>query len=342
MKFSALIVASFATSAAAFSPAGLKSARTAFDLDATIADTVASLEGPGQVWGADGIAVGKEESDFKGFDNFGLFYARLQSSGVAATLAGPGPFTVFAPTDTAIQTYETMKGPVDASVLTYCIVPGAIASGAISSADLTTLSGAPLKYKRQFRKDFVNDAIVGEKTFGQFSDFPTDVQCDNGVIHSVGIMLAPDGAASVAYTTGPAVAAAAPAYAAPVAAAPVYAAPVAAAPVAAAPVASSVAATGDSMRGKYEGSVWDMAAKLDVYGEWNPATPRSAANFSPFETWEGNSPDCSGFFPGEGRYKDPARPDVSYAIMQAERVILDEMTANPKPGFTPGCAGCRT
>jgi hypothetical protein len=101
-------------------------------------------------------------------------------------------------------------------------------------------------------------------------------------------------------------------------------------------------APGDSMRGKYEGSVWDMAAKLDVYGEWNPAVPRSAANFSPFETWEGNSPDCSGFFPGEGRYKDPARPDVSYAIMQAERVILDEMTANPKPGFTPGCPGCRT
>jgi uncharacterized surface protein with fasciclin (FAS1) repeats len=190
MLFSALIIATVAASASAFAPA--QSGRSAFALDASIADTVATLEGPGQVWGADGIAVGKEESDFKGFDNFGLFYQRLQSTGVAATLAGPGPFTVFAPTDTAIQTYETMKGPIDANVLNYCIVPGAISSSAIGSADLTTLAGVPLLYKRQFRKDFVNDAIVGEKTFGQFSDFPTDVPCDNGVIHSVGIMLSPN------------------------------------------------------------------------------------------------------------------------------------------------------
>merc|ERR1712085_107107 len=37
---------------------------------------------------------------------------------------------------------------------------------------------------RAFRKDFVNDVIIGEKTFGRFSDFPTDVQSSNGVIHS--------------------------------------------------------------------------------------------------------------------------------------------------------------
>merc|ERR1740117_2188082 len=47
-----------------------------------VASTLAGLEGPGQVWGADGIAVGKEESELKGYDNFGLFVARLQSSGV--------------------------------------------------------------------------------------------------------------------------------------------------------------------------------------------------------------------------------------------------------------------
>ena len=38
-----------------------------------VAGTLSSLEGPGQVWGADGIAVGKEESDLKGYDNFNLF-----------------------------------------------------------------------------------------------------------------------------------------------------------------------------------------------------------------------------------------------------------------------------
>ena len=36
-----------------------------------------------------GIAVGKEESDFKEFDNFTLFTERLKSTGVDAVLAGP-------------------------------------------------------------------------------------------------------------------------------------------------------------------------------------------------------------------------------------------------------------
>jgi hypothetical protein len=117
------------------------------------------------------------------------------------------------------------------------------------------------------------------------------------------------------------------------------AAPAAAAPTAAAPAA---AAPSNSNYGKYDGKLWDMDAKMDVYNAWNPAAPRSPNNFNPFETWDGNSPDCSGFYPGEGRYKDPMRPDVNYAKMQAERAILDNIAANPKPGNVKGCAGCRT
>ena len=41
----------------------------------------------------------------------------------------------------------------------------------------------------------MNDAILGEKTFGAFSDFPVDVACDNGLIHSIGIMCSPGYAA---------------------------------------------------------------------------------------------------------------------------------------------------
>lgn len=187
MKFTILALA--ATSCAAFAPAFAP--RTSFALDASIADTLAGLEGPGQVWGAQGIDVGKEEADLKGYDNFGLFSQRLQASGVLATLQGPGPFTVFAATDTAVESYEKTKGPVDANVLNYCIVSGNVPSGSLSSAPLATMQGESLTYGRKFRKDFINDAIVGEKTFGPFADFPTDVACDNGVIHSVGIMLAP-------------------------------------------------------------------------------------------------------------------------------------------------------
>ena len=156
----------------------------------SVMDTLKGLQGPGQVWGADGIAVGKEESDLKGYENFGKFVALLESTGVAAELAGAGPFTIFAPTDPALESYELLRGPVDARVLKMHIVPGNIASADVPSADLTSLGGEKLTYRYAVRKHFVNDAIIGEKTFGPFSDYPVDVACSNGVIHSVGLCFA--------------------------------------------------------------------------------------------------------------------------------------------------------
>ena len=87
--------------------------------------------------------------------------------------------------------------------------------------------------------------------------------------------------------------------------------------------------------------MWDNPSKLDTYAKWDPATPRSTRNFNPFETFGGNSPDASGIYPGEMRYKDPQRPDVNFAIMMAERAEMDERNANPKAGDVPGAPGCK-
>merc|ERR1712176_1578110 len=140
--------------------------------------------------GADGIAVGKEENDFKCSENFGKFHDLLQSTGVAAELAGAGPFTIFAPTDTAIESYEKMFGPFDASVCKLHIVNGKVPTSQVSSAALTTISGESLTHKRAVRKDFVNDVVIGEKTFGQYNAFPVDVECSNGLIHGISLSLA--------------------------------------------------------------------------------------------------------------------------------------------------------
>eukprot|EP00574_Skeletonema_japonicum_P005327 CAMPEP_0201720598 /NCGR_PEP_ID=MMETSP0593-20130828/5490_1 /ASSEMBLY_ACC=CAM_ASM_000672 /TAXON_ID=267983 /ORGANISM="Skeletonema japonicum, Strain CCMP2506" /LENGTH=127 /DNA_ID=CAMNT_0048211259 /DNA_START=87 /DNA_END=470 /DNA_ORIENTATION=+ len=93
--------------------------------------------------------------------------------------------------------------------------------------------------------------------------------------------------------------------------------------------------------GDYDDKLWDQDSKKDVYNKWDPSSPRSAKNFNPFETFKGNSPDASGIFPGEGRYKDPIRGDVGYASMLAEKADLEEREANPKAGSEPGCAGCK-
>jgi hypothetical protein len=78
-----------------------------------------------------------------------------------------------------------------------------------------------------------------------------------------------------------------------------------------------------------------------VYNKWDPSKERSTRNFNPFETFGGNTPDASGIYPGESRYKDPTRGNVSFAIMMAERKEAEERAANPKPGSAPGCAGCK-
>jgi hypothetical protein len=93
--------------------------------------------------------------------------------------------------------------------------------------------------------------------------------------------------------------------------------------------------------GEFDGKMWDNDAKKLVYDKFDPNTARSVHNFNPFETFDGNSPDASGYYPGETGYKDPARGDVSYATMLVERAEIEERLANPKPGYTPGCPGCK-
>ena len=83
--------------------------------------------------------------------------------------------------------------------------------------------------------------------------------------------------------------------------------------------------------GKYDGQLWDMDAKLDIFGAWDPETPRGETNFNPFEqNKDGNSCDCSGYFPGEGKYKDPQRPDMNFAKMMEEKEIMEKLSTDAK------------
>jgi len=86
---------------------------------------------------------------------------------------------------------------------------------------------------------------------------------------------------------------------------------------------------------KYTGCVWDMDAKMDIFNQWNPDAPRDYDNFNPFERDDnGNCCDTNGKFPGEVAYKDPQRPDTSFAIMQADRVVMEKINADPRMAIT--------
>ena len=160
---------------------------------ASIADSLAGLQGPEIFWGSEGPLQNpmKEESDLKGYDGFGSFIAGVKAAGV--DLAS-GEYTVFAPTDEVIADFEFNGGKMTADVVKHHIVKGKVPTSAFSSADLTTVGGGSLQYRRQFRKDFINDATPGVQSEGpsKSSNWPANVECDNGIIHSCNAVLTPD------------------------------------------------------------------------------------------------------------------------------------------------------
>ncbi len=94
-------------------------------------------------------------------DNLTTLVAAVKAGGLAGTLSGPGPFTVFAPTNEAFSalpsgTVDTLLKPENKSqldkILTYHVVPGRLTTKALKAlvskgggtATLKTVQGDPL------------------------------------------------------------------------------------------------------------------------------------------------------------------------------------------------------
>ena len=176
--------------AAAFAPT--KGASPATALNANIVDTLKSLEGPEIFWGSDGVLLGHDESDIKGYDNFDKLVSALEGQGVSSALSG-GTYTLLAPSNSAIDKHNTEVGtPITADVLKYHVIEGKVALDSLTT-DQKTLNGGVLTSYRKFRKNWLDGAIIGLKSEGpsKSSNWPADVQCDNGVIHAIDTVLVP-------------------------------------------------------------------------------------------------------------------------------------------------------
>ena len=128
--------------------------------------------------------------------------AAVKAAGLAETLSGEGPFTVFAPTNSAFDalpagTVDTLLMPANKAklqkVLTYHVVPGRITAADIMSkiragggvATYTTVAGEPLTFRMQGNAVVATGAGGGTATVTQ-----ADVMQSNGVIHVVnGVVL---------------------------------------------------------------------------------------------------------------------------------------------------------
>lgn len=182
LALSALVIGS----ATAFAPAAPKAAGVAMNAD--IAGTIATLEGPEIFWGSDGVLEGHDESEIKGYDNFSRLAAALKD----VDLSG-GEFTLLAPSDSAFAKHEKEVGtPITADILKYHVIPGKVSLAGLTS-DQKTLNGGTLVSYRKFRKNWLDNAIIGLQSEGpsKSASWPADIQADNGVIHAIDTVLVP-------------------------------------------------------------------------------------------------------------------------------------------------------
>lgn len=129
--------------------------------------------------------------------------AAVKAADLVETLSGPGPFTVFAPTNKAFDklpkgTVETLVKPENKAtltgILTYHVVPGKMSAADLAKAitdgggqaALKTASGGTLTAKMKGKKIELVDAKGGTATVTI-----ADVNQSNGVIHVIDTVLMP-------------------------------------------------------------------------------------------------------------------------------------------------------
>lgn len=120
--------------------------------------------------------------------NFKTLVTAVQAAGLVDTLKGPGPFTVFAPTDAAFA--KIPKAKLDAlladkaalsKVLTYHVVPGKVMAADVKAGKVKTVEGSE-----------VTLATKGGVMVDKAKVVKADVMASNGVIHAIDTVIMPN------------------------------------------------------------------------------------------------------------------------------------------------------
>jgi uncharacterized surface protein with fasciclin (FAS1) repeats len=122
---------------------------------------------------------------------FKTLTAAVNAAGLTETLKGPGPFTVFAPTDAAFAklpagTVENLLKPENkaqlVAILTYHVVPGAVtAADVVKLTEAKTVNGEIVAVHASSGSVMINNAQVTT----------ADIPASNGVIHIIDTVLLP-------------------------------------------------------------------------------------------------------------------------------------------------------
>lgn len=125
----------------------------------------------------------------QGNADFSTLVAAVVAAGLAETLSGEGPFTVFAPTNAAfealpaglleklllLENKETLV-----KILTYHVVPSKVMAADVMAGDVTTVEGSTFTISTE-----------GGVKVNTSNVTATDVAASNGVIHVIDAVLVP-------------------------------------------------------------------------------------------------------------------------------------------------------
>lgn len=133
-----------------------------------------------------------------GDERFTTLVAAVGAAGLAETLSGPGPFTVFAPVNDAFAalpegTVETLLKPENkgqlTSVLLYHVAGGKVSSDMIPSG---TTAFEPLLETDKMCIDAGSEGVmIADGTGSVAKVVIADIMADNGVIHVIDKVLLP-------------------------------------------------------------------------------------------------------------------------------------------------------
>ena len=123
-----------------------------------------------------------------GGKQFNTLVTAVKAAGLADTLQGPGPFTLFAPTDEAFAKLpaETVDNllkdpPKLKGVLTYHVVPGKV-----MAKEVAGMHKAKTAQGGELRVNSTQGVTINEARVTQ-----ADIEASNGVIHVIDTVLIP-------------------------------------------------------------------------------------------------------------------------------------------------------
>lgn len=124
---------------------------------------------------------------------FKTLVAAVQAAGLVDTLKGPGPFTVFAPTDEAFE--KLPKGTVDEllkdvpklkNILLYHVVPGKV-----MAADVVKMKTAKTVQGQEVKIDAARWHLHRHVKVNEANIIQQDIVASNGVCHAIDKVLIP-------------------------------------------------------------------------------------------------------------------------------------------------------